>query len=213
MCDPVRSWRLIGVLMVSSVVSVLSEVTAAPVLRRGEIQMTSTLSGACDVTMTLSVEGIAEIDHRIEVMPGTRIALVDVRGASRVGDLRLVGRTQSLVVRPEASAYQLHYRVEQPDDRRDRCPLWLPLTPTDGRPDAIRIQVDLPPSTIPAGSFPAFTWNGTHGVVMLGHLPAFVRLSYVAAGQSAPWDLSRTMDAVALVAFAAASALWIRFRR
>jgi hypothetical protein len=205
--------RLLGVLIAAFFLVSSANAGAAPLLRRGDVRIAITSPGACDVTMALTVEGTAEVDHRIDAPPDASIELVEVRRASQVGDLRTIGRTKSLVVRPEGPAYEFRYRARQPDDRRDRCSLWLPLVPTDGQSDAIRIQIDLPPSSVPGGSFPAFSWQGTQGVATLGHLPAFVRLQFVAAGESIPWDVSRTMDAAALVAFAAASALWLRYRR
>jgi hypothetical protein len=213
MSNSTRLCRVLGALMAASFGLPPANVDAAPVLRRGDIRIAFPAPASCDVTMALTVEGGVEIDHRVEVMPGTRVILVEMRGASQVGDLRTVGRTQSLVVRTEGAAYQLHYRVQQPNDRADRCPLWLPIVPTEGRPDAIRLEVALPPSTAAASSFPAFTWSDTHGVATLAHVPAFVRARYVAAGEPPPWDITRTMDAMALVAFAAATGLWMRYRR
>ena len=55
---------------------------------------------------------------------------------------------------------------------------------------------------------PTFDWAGTIGSTRLGHLPAFVRVPYAADGESPGWDIGRMMDAVAVLAFGAATAIW-----
>ena len=158
--------------------------------------------------MTLTVDGAREIDHRVETFDGGGADLVDVRGARPVGDVRSIGRTQSLVLRPDQATYGFRYRARQPDDFAGRCPIWLPAVPTDGRSRAVSIRIQLPPGSTPGRSMPAFEWTGSLGSTRLGHLPAFVRVPYAAEGESPAFDIGRMMDAVAVFVFIAATAIW-----
>jgi hypothetical protein len=197
-----------GVLLASSTV------LAAPVVRSADLTITVTSPTSCDVTMMLSIDGSDEIDHRIEAFEGTRIELAAVRGARRVDDVRTIGRTQSLVLRPEAGSYEFSYHAVQPADREHRCPIWLPAVPTDGRSRAVRLDVNLPVAATPGASMPALTWTGAHGTATLGHIPAIVRLPYAAEGESRGWSINSMMDALALAVFAVATAIWTwRVRR
>ena len=155
--------------------------------------------------MTLTVDGAREIDHRVETFGSGSVNLVDVRGASQAGGLRAIGRTQSLVLRPDETTYGFRYSASQ---LAGRCPIWLPAVPTDGRSREVRIRIQLPPGSTPGRSMPAFDWAGTQGATRLGHLPAFVRVPYAAAGESPGWDIGRVMDGVAILVFGAASAIW-----
>lgn len=191
-----------------------SAATAAPVLRSADLQITVTSPTSCDVVMALAVEGVSEIEHRIEAFEGSHIELIGIRGARQVGDVRAIGRTQSLVLRPDQAAYGFHYRAVQPAPRLHRCPIWLPTVPTEGRSRPVRLQIDLPPATFAGSSMPAFTWTGVHGAATLGHLPAFVRVPYARAGEARQWGVGSVMDALAIAAFAAATAVWTwRVRR
>lgn len=186
---------------------------AAPVLRDADVSITMTSATSCAVAMVLTLEKATEIDHRIEAFPGSRVELVSVRGATQVGAVREIGRTRSLVLRPAEATYELRYRAQQTAARSDRCPLWLPIAPTDGRAGAVRLRVDLPPTAVPGNSLPAFQWTGARGSATLGHLPAFVHLPYRSGSDSAPWDAGRVMDAVAVATFAGASVFWVWRRR
>jgi hypothetical protein len=114
---------------------------AAPVLRSAEISITIVSPTACEVAMTLTIDAetspqagqgeagnpngappqeMAPIDHRIETFDGSRVELVEARGARQAGDLRTIGRTRSLVLHVGRSPYELRYRVRQPDDRGAR---------------------------------------------------------------------------------------------
>lgn len=192
----------LGVLMASSAL------LAAPVVRSADIRITVTSPTACDVTMVLAIEGGAEIDHRIETFEATRIELAAVRGARHVGEVRTIGRTQSLVLRPETASYELSYRVVQPADREHRCPIWVPSVPTDGRSRPVRLEVDLPVAATPGASMPGFTWTGAHGTATLGHIPAIARIPYSSPGESRGWGINAMMDALAIAVFAVASAIW-----
>jgi len=178
------------------------------VLRGADVAITITSPTSCEVTMTLTVEGTPEIDHRISQANGAEIELLETRGAQMVSDVRQIGRTQSLVLRAGAAAYEIHYRVREPVERADRCPIWLPALATDGRSRVIGIRVRLPPGAMPGHSMPPLDWAGTHGSVRLGHLPAFVRVPYAPDGESPGWSIGQVMDAVAVFFVAAATALW-----
>lgn len=164
--------------------------------------------------MVLAVEGAAEIEHRIETFEGSHIELVAVRGARQVGDVRAIGRTQSLVLWPDQAAYGFRYRALQSAGRVHRCPIWLPTVPTDGRSRAVRLGIDLPAATAAGTSMPAFTWTGVHGAATLGHIPAVVRVPYKREGEAHGWEIGAVMDALAIAVFAGATAMWAwRVRR
>ena len=188
-------------------------VETTPLLRSGDIRITMVSAISCEVTMTLTAEGVSHLDHRIEAFEGSQVDLIDVQGARQVGDTQTVGRTRSLVLRPLESTYQFRYRVVQPAHRDHRCPLWVPAAPTDGRSRAIRLEIEIPASTIAGRSMPAVSWTGTRGSGTLGHVPAFVRIPFSSAGEPAEWDISRTMDVVTMTLFVGASALWFWRRK
>ena len=201
-------------LIAACVLSGISAAIATPVLRSADLQITVTSPTSCEVSMALVVEGVSEVEHRIETFEGSRIELVGIRGARQVGDVRAIGRTQSLVLRPDQAAYGFRYRAVQPAPRAHRCPIWLPTTPTDGRSRPVRLGIDLPPATAAGPSMPAFTWTGAHGATTLGHLPAVVRVPYTREGEPRAWGIGSVMDALAIAAFAAATAVWTwRVRR
>jgi hypothetical protein len=190
------------------VLAAASTLCAAPVLRSADLKITITSPTSCDVTIALAIEGGSDIDHRIESFEGSRIELAAIRGARQVGDVRAIGRSQLLVLRPDAGSYEFRYRAVQPPGRADRCPIWLPAVPTDGRSRSVHLEVDLPAATTPGTSMPAFTWTAAHGAVTLGHLPAVVRVPYTREGEARGWGIDAMMDAVAMAVFAVATALW-----
>jgi hypothetical protein len=201
--------------MLAATVMMLStqSAEATPLLRSGDVRITMVSAISCDVTMTLTVEGVANVDHRIEAFEDSRVDLVEVQAARQVGDTQTVGRTRSLVLQPLESTYRFRYRVVQPAHRDHRCPLWVPAAPTDGRSRPIRLEIEIPTSTIAGRSMPAVSWTGTRGSGTLGHVPAFVRIPFSSAGEPAEWDISRTMDVVTMTLFVGASALWFWRRR
>jgi hypothetical protein len=199
-------------MVTACVMAAASAASAAPVLRSADVRITFTSPTSCDVTMALTIDGAPEIDHRLDASP-SGVELIDSRGAQRIGDVRAVGRTQSLVLRPNHAAYEFAYRARQPDDRAYRCPIWLPAVATDGQSRAVRLQIDLPSGSAHGASMPALTWTGVHGSTTIGHLPAFVRVSYGPEGESPGWSVGQVMDAAAATVFAGASALWVWRRR
>src|SRR5205814_2110891 len=100
--------------MFDAFIIALSSIVAAPVLRSADLKIAVTSPTSCEVTMSLAVDGGADIDHRIETFEGSRIQLAAVRGAQQVDRVRVIGRTQSLVLRPDAEKYELSYRAVQP---------------------------------------------------------------------------------------------------
>ena len=160
---------------------------AAPVLRSANLQITVMSPTSCEVGMALAVEGASEVEHRIETFEGSRIEIIGISGARQVGEVRAIGRTQSLMLRPDQAKYGFRYRAVQPAHRMDRCPIWLPTVPTDGLSRPVRLEVDLPPATAAGTSMPAFMWTGVHGAATLGHLPAVVRVPYTQEGDARGW--------------------------
>jgi hypothetical protein len=179
----------------------------APVLRSADIRIAIDSSNTCTVTMTLTVDGGGALDHRIAAVDDTRIDLSGVRGARQLQELRTVDRTHSLILDAPPSAYEVAYSVQRPVGQ-DRCPLWVPAAPADGVSRAVRISVELPPGMSSRSTMPAFTWTGSTGTTTLGHIPAFVRVAFAAAGDSTPWDAATAMDALAMLAFVGASGIW-----
>jgi hypothetical protein len=201
-------------LVAAGVLLASTSVLAAPVVRAADVKITVISPRSCDVTMVLALDGGAEVDHRIETFEGTRIELAAVRGARHVGDVRTIGRTQSLVLQPEAESYEFSYHAVQPEDRAYRCPIWLPAVPTDGRSRVVHLDIDVPATATPGASMPAFTWTGAHGTATLGHIPAIVRIPYASPGEAPGWGINAIIDALAVAAFAAATAVWVwRARR
>lgn len=162
--------------------------------------------------MRLAVEGTVALDHRIEVRDDTQIDLVGMRDARQVHDLRTVGRTRSLVLDAAPAGYEIAYSVQR-SATDDRCPLWVPVSPADGRSRAVRISVELPPGMSARGTMPAFTWSGSTGTTTLGHIPAFVRVAYGAGSEPVAWDITTAMDALAVFVFAGASGVWLWRRK
>lgn len=190
--------------------------TAAPVLRAADVNVDLTTPRSCGVTMSLRVEGAAEIDHRVDAgspANAAGIELLTVEGARQVGPLSAVGRTQSLLLHPEAATYRIHYRAQLRGDGEARCPLWLPTVPTDGLARAVTIAVELPPGSTSSDSMPMLEWTGAHGAVRLGHLPSFVQVSHRPAGTASAWSMAAVMDATAIILLAVGSALWVWRRR
>jgi hypothetical protein len=198
-----------GVVLSTSLLLPPSSAGAAAVLRSADIRIVVTSPTACEVTMALTIDGAAEIDHRIEAFEGSGVELIALRHARQQHDASVVGRTRSLVLRQDQPAYELRYRAQQPASRASRCPLWVPAVPTDGHSRAVRLYVELPPSTTAVDAMPAFVWAGNQGSTTLGNIPAFVRMAYTEAGDAAPWNVRGSMDAIAVAVFVVASALWV----
>jgi hypothetical protein len=196
------------------VLAASSVVGAAPVLRSADLKITITSPTSCDVAMALAIDGGTDIDHRIESFEGGRIELAVIRGARQVDGVRAIGRSQSLVLRPDGPSYEFGYRAVQPAGREHRCPIWLPAVPTDGRSQAVRIEVDLPAAAIAGASMPAFTWTGSRGAARLGHVPAVVIVPFAPQGEARGWGIDSLMDAFAIAVFVGASGVWAwRLRR
>jgi hypothetical protein len=200
-------------LVVATTLLVPSTTAAAPVVTAAVIRIVVSSPTTCEVTMALRIEGASDVEHRIEAFDGSQIDLDEVSGAQPLGEARPIGRTRSLLLRLGQPEYQIRYRARQGAARRDRCPLWLPAVPTTGLLDAVRLEVHLPAGSRPSSSMPAFTWTGVTGTATLGHVPAFVRVPFAAAGEAAAWDLLRVMDGIAVTMLVGASSIWLWRRR
>ena len=193
---------------------------SAPVLRRADVRVALTSAHSCDVTADFTIESKSRIDvvHHLQLFEGARAELVDVRGAGKeTGIPRLEGRTMVLgiTVEPAAQAsYSIRYRVTQPDEWQYRCPIWLPSTPTDGQAGSVRLDVEVPPGTVPTrGSFPAFSWSERQGAARIGHVPAFVRVPFLEAGHDPGWwarqDLASLTDTTAIAVLVIGTVIWV----
>ena len=185
-------------------------VAASGTLRSAEAQITVESPLACEVRLTVSIDGATEIEHRLAMLEGSVVTVLASPAAEPARD---IGRTRALVVRASSPTYLLHYRVQQPEAGAFRCPLWLPTTPADGRSRTVRLTARVPAGATPSGTMPSFAWADGVGTATLGHLPAFVRLPYEADGVRAPWNLARVMDAVSVGVLALASLVFWRRQR
>jgi hypothetical protein len=185
---------------------------AAPgALRSAQADVTQTSPLDCEVRLTLTVDGAAEIEHRLATFAGSVVTLLESPPAEAPRD---VGRTRALIVRPAPGTYALHYRVRQPPEGAFRCPLWLPTAPADGRSRAVQLVVTIPDGAEPAGTMPAFTWTGRRGTATIAHLPAIAIVRFASPGEARPWDIARVMDLTAMATLAAGTVWWLgRSRR
>jgi hypothetical protein len=206
--------RLCGAIAAMFIVAPHPALSATAVLRSADARIIITSRTSCDVRLAVTVEGAREIEHRLAVADGHARPVVNVEGAEVVDSIHDLGATLSLRLRPAGESYLLHYSVEHPVDR---CPLWLPTIPTDGRSRAVRITIELPAGSTAGArgtTLPALNWNGTTGTAALNHLPSMVHVPYAAPGQAVPWTLPGAVDTLAIGTFAAATAVWIwRVRR
>lgn len=190
-----------------------SQAQAAAVLTAADARIAFRSPMSCTVALTVSVSGAEEVEHRLALGSGAAVELIVIDGADAVSAARDIGRTRAVTVRPRQPAYTIRYAVMNADRDAHRCALWLPTVPADGRSRHVRLHVQVPPGAVPGASMPGFAWTGERGEATLGHLPAFVRVSFAAAGARPSWDVSRTMDLVTLLVLAGASALWLRRAR
>lgn len=205
---------IIRISSVATAVTLLAiNAAAAPVVTAATIRIVVTSPTSCEVTIALRLEGASEIEHRIESFDGSEVELQELKGARSAGEPRRVGRTRVLTLRLDRPDYELRYRAMQNADRAERCPLWIPSAPTTGQLETVRIDVQLPDGGRPGGTMPALAWTGSTGTTRIGHVPAFVRAPYSAAGEAAGWNLLQVMDAVTVATFAAASGIWVWRRR
>src|SRR5262245_47210243 len=160
-----------AIAMLISVVTARPALTATPVLRAADARIVIASRTSCDVRLSVTIDGATEVEHRLAIADGDGRPLVNLEGAGLVEPIRDVGTTLSLRLRPGGTSYVLSYSVhhQEPlligflDPVRDRCPIWLPTIPTDGRSRAVHMTVELPPGHTAGATMPAFTWNGTVG--------------------------------------------------
>lgn len=206
-------------------VLLLPRPAAGDQLRDARIDVAFTASRQCEVsaTFTVEVDGRADIEHRLLTLDDVAVTLRGVEGAARVtGPPGASGNSRPLILSVDSAGaheYTLRYQVVQPEAGAYRCPLWLPTTPTDGRSLPVAIAVTLPGGAeAGGGSLPAFAWEAGLGQARVGHVPAFIRVPFRAAGESAgagPLNVTRLMDLVAITVLACGTALfaWRRRRR
>ena len=214
--------RSLAAIAMIAMVTAHPTLSATPALRAADARVIIASRTSCDVRLSVTIDGATEVEHRLARTDGDGRQLVNLEGARLVEPIRDVGATSSLRLRPTGTSYTLSYSVQHQeplrigflDPARDRCPIWLPTIPTDGRSRAVRMTIELPPGSTAGATMPAFTWNGTVGTALLGHLPSIVRVPYAANGEAVPWSLPRAIDTLAIGTFAAATAAWIwRVRR
>ena len=185
---------------------------AAAVLTAAEARIEFRTPTTCVVALTVAVSGTVDVEHRLALGSGAVVELTGIEGAAALGSPRDIGSTRALVVRPSQPAYTLRYVVTNRESGAHRCALWLPTTPADGRSRNVRLLVQVPPGAMAGASMPGLAWTGERGETTLGHLPAFVHVSFAEAGGRPSWDVSRMMDIVTLLVLAVASGLWLRRR-
>jgi hypothetical protein len=178
--------------------------------------------GACEVTSRLVVDTADPIvlEHRV-MLPGGREVPTFVVIGGLAGEPDTAGRTVRLPISLTGlgrNEYTVRYRIAAPAGPPERCPLLVPFVPTDGVTRAVSIEVEVPAgATRLPGEFPAFTWSGQRGTVVVGHLPSFVRVPYAPRGVAIGWrdtlDARRVIDALALVVIAMSTAAWVALRR
>jgi hypothetical protein len=188
----------------------LATALTIPLLRAADVDVAMTSPTTCNVTLKLTIEGAEEIDHRVDA---AAIELLDVSGAQTVGEIRTIGRTRSLILRPLRTTYQIRYHAILSTAREFRCPLWLPTIPTDGQSRAVNLHVTIPTGAMPSDSMPMLLWNERSGEAALGHLPAFVHVPFTAQGVAVPWSVSQTMDTVTIALIVGASLIWAWWRK
>jgi hypothetical protein len=86
----------------------------------------------------------------------------------------------------------------------------VPVAPADGVSREVRLSVRVPAAASIGGTMPTFSWSGADGSVVLGHLPAFVHVPFAASGASAPANVSRVMDMLAVTVLVAGTAIFLR---
>ena len=188
---------------------------AAQRLLKAEAVVAFRAPGACEVALTVAVAGADVVEHRLEVIDGAAVELLDVQGAQPERAATDIGRTRSLRLVPASpeSTYTLRYRVSQGPSHPYRCPMWLPTAPADGRSRHVQIAVSIPDGAVAAATMPAFAWADTRGTAVLAHLPSVVVVPFTAAGSARSWDIAQVMDAAALATLVAATAFWLRQRK
>ena len=168
---------------------------------------------ACTVELGVTIVDAAQVEHRVEILEGGRVDLIDVTGATPAGPPTDIGRTRALTLRPEGSSYTLRYRAQLPEARTGRCPLWIPTVAAGVTAASVRVTTRLPKGARAAGTMPTFRWNGDEGTATIGHLPAFVRVPYAMPGEPAPWNIGRLMDMFSIATLVVATLAWSRRQR
>ena len=172
----------------------IAEAAQGPVLREADAHVSVINETTCEVSLALTLD-LPErliVDHRLLLYPGTVVSDVAISGdgIARQAERR-IGTTISLPIGIDAGTrrYQVSYRVVQPQTWAHRCPMWLPEISTDGIGRTVRVSASLPAGAeLLPDTFPALTLKspGTADV-MLGHIPAIVRVLYARQGERVAW--------------------------
>jgi len=189
----------------------------AAVLRSADVVVSIRSPRTCAVVVSFELETskVDAIDHRLMLNDGTTVENIAVTGAT-AGPLHRVGTTLSLPIsfdRPGPQRYFVHYEAGQAETWAGRCPVWVPSAATDGLGRVVRLTVALQEGARRlSDQFPAFKWDSGRGVVSLRHVPAFLYVPTVTAGEPPSWreaiGLRRVVDVMAIVFVVVASLIW-----
>jgi len=203
--------HLAAVVLVLHAAAGTAAAAKAPVLREADAHVRMIDEATCEVSLALTLD-LPErlvVDHRLLLYPGTTVSDVAVsgEGVTRQAE-RTIGTTISLPIGIDAGTrrYEVSYRVAQPQAWSHRCPMWLPDVPTDGIGRTVRVSASLPPGAeLLPDTFPALTLKGPGGEadVVLGHIPAIIRVLYSRPGDRVSWidrfSRRRLVDVAAVV--------------
>jgi hypothetical protein len=196
----------------------------APVVRAAQIHAVFASPTSCDVEAAFTIESDkpAAVPFSLQTFDGTRVDLSSANGAAvPASELQHVGTTTVWAAHPSGAGRvttTLRYRATQSSEWAYRCPIWLPAIPTDGQPGTVRLQVEWPAGAVQTGStLPPLSRTPAGGTSMLAHVPAFVRVPFVGAGESrsalTAWDVTRFMDVATVVTLLGASLVWLVVRQ
>jgi hypothetical protein len=193
-----------------------------PLVRSADLQVVFRGATECDLTLGYTIEAPsgARLDHRLLLYDGTRVSGLEISNPGGSSTPTAIGRSLSLLVTATGAAqsYRITYRVTQPEERRFRCPVWLPIAPTASGPGSVRLRVQLPPGATALGSyFPIVDWKGSAGEAVLGNVPSLVRAPFALPGQQVFWverlGTTRLVDITAVGLVVVATAIWALRRR
>ena len=198
-------------------------VAAAPVIHGAQIEIVLTSPTSCEVDAdyTIQIDRPGPVPFTLQTFDSTRVELSSVNGVPAAeSDIQHSGKTTVFTAQFGAAATEhtrLRYRVTQGADWAYRCPIWLPAVPTDRRSGTVNLRVAWPGGASIAGTtLPPLQRTQTGGSSSLAHIPSFVRVPYLTAGETqsalSGWDVSRVVDAAATVFLAGASLVWLGLR-
>jgi hypothetical protein len=202
---------------------VAEPVAAATVVRGAQVHVVLTSPTSCDVdaAYTIQTDRPGPVPFTLQTFDGTKVELSVANDAAvPASDLRQSGKTTVFSAQLQGAGTQsttLRYRVTQAPAWAYRCPIWLPAVPTDGRPGTVRLEVEWPAgASITGSTLPPLQRAESRGSSSLSHIPAFVRVPYVGAGETRSaltgWDVTRVMDVATTVVLLGSSLVWVVLR-